>query len=140
MAALTAARDTKMFGSGPLAEDLRLKMKASTTIYKGSLVVVDGTTGLAEPATAAASKFVAGIAQETVTSPSSGDTYVPVKRGRALLANKAGDLVGDALILRDCYIEDDQTVRATSTSSSAAGKVIAIRTDGVIVETYSTGS
>lgn len=140
MAALTAARDTKMYGSGPLAEDLRLKMKASTTIYAGSLVVVDATTGLAEPATAAANKVVAGIAQETKTSLATGDMFVHVKRGRAKLANKTGDLVTDALILRDCSIEDDQTVRATTTSSSPAGKVIAIEADGVIVETYSTGS
>jgi hypothetical protein len=137
MAALTAARDTKARGStGPFATDLYLKMKASATIFQGGLVVVDGTTGLAEPATAAASKFVAGVAQETVVSAASGTYYVRVKRGVHKLANKAGDLVTDALTLRDCTIEDDQTVRATATGSSRAGKVIQIESDGVWVETY----
>lgn len=137
MAALSAARLTKLRAStGALSVDIALKMKASTTIHKGALVVVDGTTGLAEPASAAAAKFVAGIAQETVTSPAAGPTFIKVRRGTAKLANKAGDLVTDALVLRDCTIEDDQTVRATATGSSRAGKVIAIESDGVWVETY----
>jgi hypothetical protein len=137
MAGLSGARDTKFRGTtGILAGDIALKMKASVTIYQGGLVVVDGTTGLAEPGSAAASKRVAGIALETKTSAASGATYVRVQRGVAKLANKAGDLVADALILADCTIEDDQTVRATAAGSSRAGKVIAIESDGVWVETF----
>jgi hypothetical protein len=134
---LSAARDTKFRASpGALAGELVLKMKASTTIHQGGLVVVDGTTGLAEPGSAAASKRVAGIALESKTSAASGTTYVRVKRGVAKLANKAGDLVTDALMLADCTIEDDQTVRATATGSSRAGKVLAVESDGVWVETF----
>jgi hypothetical protein len=137
MAGLSAARDTKFKASpGPLAGEVVVKMKASTTIHQGSLVVVDGTTGLAEPATAAASKRVAGIALESKTSAASGATYVRVQRGVVKLANKAGDLVTDALVLADCTIEDDQTVRATATGSSRAGKVIELASDGVWVETF----
>jgi hypothetical protein len=137
MAALTGPKPNPHRGSqGALSQDLNLKMKASTTIHQGGLVVVDGTTGLAEPATAAAAKFVAGVAQESKTSGAAGATYIRVRRGTFKFANKAGDLVADALILRDASIEDDQTVRATATASSRAGKVIEIESDGVWVETY----
>jgi hypothetical protein len=137
MAALTAPRrNPSRVSQGALSIDLYLPMKASTTIQQGGLVSCDGTTGLAEPGSAAASKTVAGVAQETKTSPASGTVYVRVKRGVFKFANKAGDLVTNALLLKDCYIEDDQTVRATATNSSRAGKTIQIESDGVWVETY----
>lgn len=135
--ALSAAFDRKARATpGVLSGQLALKAKLNTQFYQGGLVVVDGTTGLAEPATAAASKFVAGIAEETVKSAASGDTFIKVRRSCFKFANKGGDAVTDALILRDCYVEDDSTVRATATNSSRAGKVIEVASDGVWVETY----
>jgi transcription elongation GreA/GreB family factor len=136
MSALAAARNTPSRATqGVHATYFRLKMKASTTIHKGSMVAVDDTTGLAEPATGASAKTVIGVAEESVTSASSGTFYVQVRRGVFLFANKAGDLVTDAMLGRAlAYVEDDQTVRATGTGSVVAGKVIEVETAGVWVE------
>lgn len=153
MAALTAARNTPTRATaGALADYFLCKMKASTTIYAGGLVVVDGTTGLAEPATAAASKVAVGVAEvppaskiasdgsytsTSVTSGSTGATYIQVRRGVFFFNNKAADLVTDAMLGQaKAYIEDDNTVRATATASSVAGRVIEVETSGVWVEVY----
>jgi len=154
MAALSAARNVREMASrGNLADYFYAKMKASTTIYVGALVVVDNTTGLAEPASALAAKTAIGIAEVpeaskiasdgsytsgSVTSGSSGVTYVKVRRGTFPFNNKGGDLVTDALLGRAlAYIEDDNTVRATATASSVAGRVIEIDAAGQVwVEVY----
>ena len=138
MAGLAAERNTpKRASEGALSQYFKLQMKASTTIYKGGLVVVDNTTGLAEPATATTGKTPVGVAEETVTSASSGTYMIQVRRGTFLFANKSGDLVTTAMLGRAlAYVEDDQTVRATATSTIAAGRVIEVETAGVWVEIY----
>lgn len=81
--ALSAARMTQARSQGTIH---RKKMKASTTIYAGGLVMLD-SNGLAVPAAASASnKGVVGVALETVTSDSSTATYVRVQEGIFLFA------------------------------------------------------
>lgn len=76
--ALSAARATQSRALGTIHRKL---MKASTTIYAGSLVMLD-SNGLALPAAASASnKGVVGVATETVTSAASGSYYVHVQEG-----------------------------------------------------------
>lgn len=136
MAALSAKRNTPQKATqGVHSVALQLKMKASTTVYQGSIVAVDDSTGLAEPATAAAGKTVIGVAQESVTSDASTAAFVWVGRGVYYFANKVGDLVDDTMRGRAlAFVENDQTVRKTSTSSVAAGKVIDVDSGGVWVE------
>lgn len=131
MAALTADRNTQMKDG----ELVAYKVATGVTIYAGSLVVASAT-GFAQPATAAASLTALGRAEETVTNAGADGAVTVLVRRKQMFkwANKAGDLVTQALVGLSCYIEDDQTVRLTGASSSVAGKVIAVDTDGVWVE------
>ena len=131
MGALTADRNTP-FKDGELVS---YPVATAKHIFAGSLVVANAS-GYAQPATAAASLTVLGRAEENINNTGAdGALSVLVRRRKAFkFANKAGDLVTVALIGKSCYIEDDQTVRATATSSSAAGTVLAIDSDGVWVQ------
>lgn len=133
--ALSAAKlRSNRLGQGPILSITSCKAKASTQFYEGGLVVADGTTGLLEPATAATSKYVVGVAAETKLTGSAD--FVKVRRGAFKFNVKTGDEVTVALLMRDCYIEDDDTVRATSTGSSRAGKVVEVDASGYVwVET-----
>lgn len=132
MAALTADRNTAM-KDGDL---VYVPVAASVKIYAGAKVVANAS-GYAAPATAAASLTYLGRAEEMAdnSTGANGAISVLVRRKKAFKwANKAGDLVTVALIGKSCYIEDDQTVRATASGTSASGKVLAIESDGVWVE------
>ena len=59
-----------------------------------------------------------------------------VKRGVFVWNNTttAADKVSEAHVLGPCYMEDDQTVTANATGTSAAGIVVRVGLDGVAVE------
>jgi hypothetical protein len=71
-AAATAPNDIGHYDSG----EIRLLMKASETIYKGSLVAIDAD-GLAIN-TPSNGLLFAGVAVETVAAAASGDYYIRV--------------------------------------------------------------
>lgn len=128
--ALSAARNTPARAD---RVELSIPVKGSTTIYQGSLVVFNG--GYAAPGTAATGLVAAGRAEETVANAGSdGDVSVTVKRGVFKFANSASDAIAQANVGGSAYIEDDQTVCKTGTGKSAAGKILALETDGVWVE------
>lgn len=106
---------------------------ASTKIYAGALVVLN-SSGYAENATAAASKTAVGVCTETVDNTgANGAKEVKVCKGIYKFANKSGDLLTIAQTETSAYIEDNDTVRLTSGSTSAAGKVERVESDGVFV-------
>ena len=122
----TPARDGEVFG---------LPVKAATTVYQGSLVVLNA--GYAAPGTAATGLIAVGRAEETATAVSAGDALVRVCRGVFKFGNSAaGDLIAQADVGADCYIVDDQTVAKTngSSSRSRAGQIVAVDSDGVWVQ------
>ncbi|SEO98325.1 hypothetical protein [Propionispora vibrioides] len=130
MAALTRDRNT------PEREGkiLVLPMAAATTIYAGSLVVINAD-GFAAPGSTAANVKAAGRAEEyRVNSGNAGEETIKVRRGVFKFANTEVDPV--TALLSTCYIVDDQTVAGTNDAGqrSAAGKVLAIEPDGVWVE------
>lgn len=131
MAATTADRNTQMKDG----EIVAYKMATGVTIPAGAMVVASAT-GFATNATAAASLTYLGRAEETLTNTGAdGAVSILVRRKQVFKwANKAGDLVTQALVGLSCYIEDNQTVRLTAAGTSVAGKVIAVDTDGVWVE------
>lgn len=119
--ALSAARATECKAVGG-SHSKAYKMKASTTIYAGSLVMLD-STGLAIPAAASASNNgVVGVAQETKTSAASGTYNIGVSgnvvckfAGTSLGQEDVGDLV---------YAEDDQTVDDASGANEAFAGIL----------------
>lgn len=131
MAALTADRNTPMKDG----ELVSVPVATGVTIFAGSLVVAN-SSGFAAPGSVATTHTYLGRAEEKVVNPgANGAVSVLVRRKKAFKwANKAGDLVTQALLGKSCYIEDDQTVRLTATGASVAGRVIAVESDGVWVE------
>lgn len=131
--ALTQARNTP-YRNG---EFNNLKVEAGTVIYEGTLVVVN-SGGYAEPGKTATGLTAAGRCEEYVDNSdgADGDVSVIVKRGCFLFNNSSSDAVTQASIMKDCYIEDDQTVCATdgTNTKSIAGKVLEISSEGVWVE------
>lgn len=134
MAALDNARDTVEIANR--AKTLVLPVKGGTTIYQGAIVALD-TNGYAIPGQKAADLTTAGRAEETIKNTGAdGAAVIRVTRGVFIYENTAtaANKVTTAHILKLCYLEDDQTVTALATGSSAAGLVIRVDDNGVAVE------
>lgn len=129
MTALAAARDTKCMGT---TEKIGLKLKGSTTVYKGGLVHIDA--GYLAPAATATGKLVVGRCCDTVVnSGADGAKSVDVEQGIFKWAN--GESIVQADVGKICYAADDAgTVYLTATGKSIAGIVIAVDSDGVWVQ------
>ncbi len=135
--ALSAERSTIQAADVQRAPNSWL-VKASTKIYKGSLVVL--SAGYAKPGAAAASLVAVGRAKKTVDNSSGADgaLEIEVEEGQFWWGNNAAgsDPVVAADIGQTVYIEDDANVCHTSTSKSAAGKAVRLdTTKGVLVKT-----
>jgi hypothetical protein len=117
--ALSADRYTTSKNAGSFK---RYLMKASTTIYKGSMVMIN-SSGTAEPAAAQASnQGVVGVATKQVTSGASGSYYVVCAEGWYKFA---GTTLGQDDVGITVYAEDDQTVDETvGTNEPVAGLLI----------------
>ncbi len=116
---------------------LALPVAAGVKIYAGALVAVNAA-GYAVPGSTAANLKAAGRAEGQVdnTGGVDGAQTVTVRRGVFKWANAGADPVGQAHVLSDCYIVDDQTVAATDGAGtrSKAGKVLGVDVNGVWVE------
>ena len=87
MAKLTAPRDTSEIAGG--ATSIRLPVKASTTIFQGSIVAI-GADGFAVPGKKAANLRAAGRAEETVENTGKdGEATVRVTRGTFVFENSS---------------------------------------------------
>lgn len=130
--ALTKARNTIEQGENIIV----LKVKASTKIYEGSIVAVEG--GYAVPGKKATGLVAAGRAEEFVDNTGTGGTNgarsIRVKRGVFLFENDITNPVTEAHMLGICYILDDETVTGLDVGASEAGKVLGFDGDQVIVE------
>lgn len=94
---------------------VRYLMKASTTIYSGSMVALD-SSGLAVPAADTVGfKGVVGLATEKVVSASTGDYYVRVQEGIFLLT---GSSLAQARQGELLYVGDDATVVLSTGSTN----------------------
>lgn len=109
-----------------------LPVKAKIKIYAGTLVAIDAT-GYAIPATAGADLTAAGRAEETVGG--TDDAKIVVARGVFVWDNDTTEAVTQADVGQNCYLLDDETVTGKAEGHSVAGKVLAVTSDGVTVET-----
>ncbi len=129
---LTEGRDT----ARRPGDVIELPVGAGKVIYEGGLVVLNA--GYAEMGTTAVGLVAAGRADSYAdnTNGLAGNINVKIRRGCFLFNNSATDAIDQADVLKDCYIEDDQTVAATdgAGTKSKAGKVIEITPEGVWVE------
>lgn len=118
---------------------LVLKVAASTKIFAGSLVAVNGS-GFAVPGSSTDGLKGVGRAEDYAdnTSGANGDAVIKVKKGVFKFSNDGTLPVTWADIANNCYIKDDGTVRAKDTGASAvnvvAGTVFSIENDGVWIK------
>ena len=123
MASLTASRSVSRKGAESTAVPpvITLSMKANAIVFKGGLVATDNT-GYVVSGTAigATGLKVWGIANKDVnnTGGSNGALTVDVTRGIYPFNNLGGDPVAQADVGNTCYVDDDQTIRKTSNTST----------------------
>jgi hypothetical protein len=134
--ALSANRDTKKYGSYPIAEEIVLDVAASTTIYKGSMVARDAS-GNAVPASAAQGLRILGRAEEKVDNSAgiAGAKTVKIRKGVYSFANGATtDALTKADIGRKIYASDDQTLARTSSKGNrpVAGIMVGLESSSKI--------
>lgn len=118
--AATKDRDSRIKASA--RRKRTFDVAASTTIFKGTMVVIDAS-GYAIPATAASGRRPVGIATEQADNSggSAGDITVEVETGVHLMEN-------DDLVQADegslCYLQDDQTVGKLAADSGAPAGIV----------------
>jgi signal peptide peptidase SppA len=97
-------------------------MTASSTISKGSLVMVDSNGTVVAAAASASNNNVAGVAQETKTSAATGSYWIRVSDG--VICKFAGTTLGQDDVGSAVYAEDDQTVDETVGSNQPIAGVL----------------
>lgn len=114
MTALSANRNTTEISCNATNLTRRYVVKASNTIYAGSLVAIDAT-GYAVPASDASGLLVVGRAENYAEAGES----VNCKSGVFLFTNSGSNALADATHLNNlCYVEDDQTVGSSGGSNN----------------------
>jgi hypothetical protein len=135
--AASAEVNTPKYDGGAVPELLSLPM-AAVKIWKGSLVAVNAT-GYATPAATTAGLVVLGRAEDTVdnSAGAAGDLNINVRRGVFRFTNSSSTgALTQADVGKVCYVVDDVTVsRLDAGTRPIAGKVIAVDSNGVWVET-----
>ncbi|HEY8898875.1 MAG TPA: hypothetical protein VIM61_00470 [Chthoniobacterales bacterium] len=113
-----------------------LPVAAATALYAGILLATNSSGYLVQAADTAGLR-VAGRCEADVdnSSGSAGDVSADVKKGIFKYANSATNAVDADDIGKDCFVEDFQTVAETSTHKVVAGRVVAVASDGVWVDT-----
>jgi hypothetical protein len=112
MAALTADKELEMKNPGGV---IRMKMGASKTIYKGSMVSITKSTGLAMASADTASDIFAGIAVEGNVSAATGTYYVKVYTEGVF--RLVGSSLEEADIGQGLTVSDDQTVTDSASTN-----------------------
>jgi hypothetical protein len=110
-------------------------MKGGVKGFLGGIAVLNG--GFLAPATAATGLIAVGIFEATVdnTAGKDGDEKGRVRQGTFPFFNSGGaDTIAQVDVPKDCFLVDDQTVAKTDGGGarSRAGKIVAIRDDGMV--------
>lgn len=112
---------------------LKLGVKGGTEIEACTMVAVNGE-GYAVPASKKTGLKIAGIALEDVDNlkGEDGGEKISVKRGTYLWDNDG--TIKETDVLKECFICDERTVTAASEGSSAAGIVLGLEGEYVVVD------
>ena len=127
--ALTNDRDTRMKDG----ELVNLGVAASTIIYAGALVAVNGN-GLAVPASDTANLNVLGRAEHRADNSAGQDADIDiiVRRNKAFLFDNDGSSpVLPGHIGKVVMVKDDHTIAASSANSIVAGMCLNVTSEGV---------
>jgi len=97
-----------------------VKVKGTTTIYKGALLVDKGN-GYAEPGTDGSSYVFLGVAAEDADNSSGSDGDIRVRVYKTGVYQYAKASAAQTDLGTPMYIHDDNTVGGSSTNSILAG-------------------
>lgn len=114
------------------SQERSLKVAASTTIYKGGLIMVLVGTGFAIPAADTALGKIFGIALETVDNSAGSDGDLRVKVMKTGVWRLVLTGVTDADVGQYVFASDDQTVVKSGQSNDVAA--------GLVVGVYATNT
>lgn len=128
MTATTVERDTpeRDIGWSTLHEILGAD---SQVFLKGEMVAINAS-GLLVKATSTAGQIPCGRCEETYTTGTSNTRKIKFRSGIFKWANEGTAPVVQATVGRDCFVQDNQTVRVSDDTSSIAGKVYELDADG----------
>jgi hypothetical protein len=127
---MALSADRLLTFSGP-PEVVKAKLTASTTWYKGGIVMWDATTGLLVKAADTASCMPAGVLKEGRVTIAADNPDVEVERGKVWLAfgSAAQTDVGDW-----AYATADDTIAKTSTNVGTCGLIVGFKTGYLLVD------
>lgn len=113
---------------------LKYPVAAATRIFAGTMAALDASGNLV-PASDTAALRVVGVAIETIdnSSGAAGDVKCAIERGCFQLANSATEPLDQGDLEKLVFVEDDETVAATSTHKIVAGRVAEVDPDGASV-------
>lgn len=114
-------------------------LQQALTIYDGEKTYVGGmlavdSAGEAHMASDTLGLRIAGICPEQVDNTDDGETVSPPLVGIYRMNNSSTAAITAAMRQMPCYVEDDNTVAATSTNLVVAGLIIDVDSDGVWVD------
>lgn len=117
-------------------EFVYLPLAAATKIYQGTIVARD-SAGRVVAASDTAGLRVIGIAEQTVdnSAGAAGDLSINVRLGVFKFENSATNAVDADDIGKMAVVEDNQVVAETSTNKVCAGRILAVDSDGVWIDT-----
>jgi hypothetical protein len=109
---------------------------ANTRIWLGSLVARDAN-GRAVPASNTAGLRVIGRAEETIdnTAGAAGDQSINLRLGVFKFGNSATSAIVQADVGKMAVVEDDNTVAIAASNRVCAGRILAVESDGVWIDT-----
>lgn len=133
--ALTANRYDERFAAG---WQLPFPVAASTTIYKGALVCLNGDGYLVPGADTAGLRFV-GVARDGADNSSggAGDKEVVVVTQGSIVAKKTSATVGD--LGENAYLEDDETLALSTDNDVHAGLIVGVIDSGHVRLRFDAG-
>lgn len=136
MTAATLPRTTSAeLGYETLPRILAVPMAAGVKILAGTMVALD-SNGLLNPVSGGTGQVIIGVALHTYdnTNGAASAYTMEVTRGCFKFLNDTVAPVTQSLMLQSIYALDNQTLTATATGHSIAGKLIQLDTTGVIVQ------
>jgi hypothetical protein len=105
---------------------------SSTTFIKGGMVAINAA-GLLVMASSATGLRAVGRCEENVVTGAGNTRLIKCKTGIFKWANAGAAPVVQASLATHCFIEDNETVRVSDDTSSFAGRVLEVVSDGVWV-------
>ena len=112
-------------------ELLQIPAVSGVTMYAGNLVAIDATGKALLASDTAGLKAVGRLEQDVINaSDYTGHAYASVRRGCFSFANSAAHPLAQANLGATAYVEDEQTVAASSAHSFKAGTFIGFDVNG----------